>query len=154
MMKKILLFSMILASVNTALLAEDNHLYIQPNAGETLDWSVPTLQKMTFQDGQVVLTKKDGTTAYAPISTVKRMYISTPSAQGMEQIADKTPLLQWNGDMLHLSAQPGTLVVVYNVAGAVVKREKLTDNGIDFQGLGKGLYIVNVGGQVLKTIKK
>ena len=98
-MKKILLTWMMLASA-FALQAEDNHLYIQPNAGEKLSWSVPSLQKMTFQDGSIVLTKKDGTIAYASIATVKRMYISTPSAENIEGMDRRTRIKSNGGCML------------------------------------------------------
>ena len=152
-MKKILLLSIMLASVNTVLLAEDNHLYIQPNAGETLVWSVPTLQKMTFQDGQVVLTKKDGTTAYAPIATVKRMYISTPSVEGVGEVKSALPCT-WEGGFLRIQATDGTPVTIYNVAGTPVVRQALVGGIVDLRNQPSGLYIVNVGGKVFKTIKK
>ncbi|MBR3896884.1 MAG: T9SS type A sorting domain-containing protein [Bacteroidaceae bacterium] len=151
-MKKILLTWMMLASA-FALQAEDNHLYIQPNAGEKLSWSVPSLQKMTFQDGSIVLTKKDGTIAYASIATVKRMYISTPSAENIEGM-DVDLIYSWNGDKLQINVQPGTPITVYNVAGAVVLRENCSGDAVDFQGVGRGLYIVNVGGQTFKIVKK
>ena len=144
MMKKILLLSMMLASVNTALLAEDNHLYIQPNAGETLSWSIPTLQKMAFQDGQVVLTKKDGMVAYTPISSVKRMYISTSSAEGIGEVKSTLPCT-WEGGFLRIQAAEGTSVTV---------RQMLENSLIDLRNQPAGLYIVNVGGKVFKTIKK
>lgn len=151
-MKKILLTWMMLASA-FALQAKDNHLYIQPNAGEKLSWSVPSLQKMTFQDGNIVLTKKDGTVAYASIATVKRMYIATPSTESIESM-DTTPFYSWNGDKLQINVQPGTPITVYNVAGAVVLCENYSGDAVDFQGVGRGLYIVNVGGQTFKIVKK
>ena len=153
MMKKILLLSMMLASVNTLLLAEDNHLYIQPNAGETLSWSVSTLQKMAFQDGQVVLTKKDGMVTYTPISSVKRMYISTSSAEGIGEVKSMLPCT-WEGGFLRIQAAEGTSVTVYNVAGTPVVRQMLENSLIDLRNQPAGLYIVNVGGKVFKTIKK
>ena len=151
-MKKILLTWMMLASA-FALHAEDNHLYIQPTTGEKISWSVPSLQKMAFQDGNIVLTKKDGTVAYASIATVKRMYISTPSANNIESTST-TLFYSWNGDKLQINAQPGTPINVYNVAGAVVLREHYSGDAVDFQGVDRGLYIVNVGGQTFKIVKK
>jgi hypothetical protein len=151
-MKKILLTWMMLTSA-FALHAEDNHLYIQPNAGEKLSWSVPSLQKMTFQDGNIVLTQKDGTVAYAPIATVKRMYVSTPSADNIES-TDATLFYSWNGDKLQVNVQPGTPINVYNVAGSVVLHGIYSGDVVDFQGVDKGLYIVNVGGRTFKIVKK
>lgn len=152
-MKRIWMISMMALITGMVVKAEDNHLYIQPNAGETLDWSLPTLQKMTFQDGQVVLAKKDGTTAYVPIATVNRMFISTPSVHGIDVVETASPCT-WQGELLCVNAPQGTSVMVYNVAGTLVIQQSLNGNSIDFHKLPKGVYIVNVGGQVFKTIKK
>lgn len=152
---KTVLLWMSMAVYSIGAMAEDNNLYIQPGAGETLSWSVPSLQKMTFQDGNLVLTMKNGTTSYTPIMSIQRIYIGTPSeVQGIEQVGNNAPLYSWDGETLKLNAQIGAQVSVYNVAGAVVKREYLTGNSINLQGLAKGLYVVNVDGHIFKTIKK
>jgi|GEM_PF-1322897 len=152
-MKKILLSLIMLAIQNVATMAEDNHLYIEPNAGETTDWSVPSLQKMTFQNGNVVLTMKDGTSTYTPISSIKRMYICTPSANGINDV-ESNAQCTWDGERLHVSAKQNTPVRVFSVNGALVRSVRLTDTSIDLQGLSRGMYIVNVDGQNFKVLKK
>ena len=142
-----------IATFNVATKAEDNHLYIEPNAGETLNWNVPSLQKMTFQNGNVVLTMKDGTSTYTPISSIKRMYICTPSANGINDVESNTQCT-WDGERLQVNAKQGAPVRVYSVNGALLKSVSLTDTSIDLQGLSKGLYIVNVDGQTFKILKK
>lgn len=154
-MKKILLLSMALAITQMVAKAEDNHLYVQPAAGETLSWSVPTLQKMTFQNGQVVLTKKDGTTAYIPIATVDRMYICTPTvAAGINPADVSLPSYKWVGEVLQLDAPQDALVRVYNATGAMVMQGQLVGSSVDLGGLRGGLYVVNVDGLTFKVIKK
>jgi hypothetical protein len=152
-MKKLLLSLISIVTFNVAAMAEDNHLYIQPNAGETLQWSVPSLQKMTFQNGNVVLTMKDGTSTYTPISSVKRIYICTPSANSITSVDGKSQCV-WDGARLQIDAQVGASVAVYSVNGASVMHTRLTDTTVDLQGLSRGVYIVNVDGQVFKIIKK
>lgn len=142
-----------LATFSVATKAEDNHLYIEPNAGETLDWSVPALQKMTFQNGNVVLTMKDGTSTYTPISSIKRMYICTPSANGIDAV-ESNAQCTWDGERLHVSAKQGAPVRVFSVNGTLVRSARLTDTSIDLQGLSRGLYIVNADGQTFKILKK
>ena len=151
-MKKILLTGMMFASF-AAMQAEDNHLYIYSNAGEKLSWSVPSLQKMTFQDGNIVLTKKDGKVAYTPISTVNRMYVSTPSSEKIEKVGEDLKY-SWDGERLQLDARPGTPITVYNVTGTVVLRETFSGDALNLHSLDKGVYIVNVGGQTFKIVKK
>lgn len=142
---------MMLVAANV--MAEDNHLYIQSSTGETLDWSVPSLQKMTFQNGNVVITMKNGTSTYTPISSVSRMYICTPSVNGIESV-DGDVQCTWDGERLHVNAPAGFAVKVYSVNGVLVSQTRLTDTSVDLQGLNRGMYVVNVGGQVVKIMKK
>lgn len=142
---------MMLVAANV--MAEDNHLYIQSSTGETLDWSVPSLQKMTFQNGNVVVTMKNGTSTYTPISSVSRMYICTPSVNGIESVEGDGQCI-WDGERLHVNAQAGSAVKVYSVNGVLVSQTRLTDTSVDLQGLNRGMYVVNVGGQVVKIMKK
>ena len=152
-MKKLLLLATMLLASNIVVLAEDYHLYMYSNNGETQDWSIPTLQKMTFENGNVVLTTKIGTSVYTPISSIAKLYINTPSAHGIET-TNKNIMFYWEGELLKVDVQPGSQVSVYNAAGVVVKHERLDGNVIDLQGCAKGLYVVNVDGQIFKTIKK
>lgn len=142
---------MMLVAANV--MAEDNHLYIQSSTGETLDWSVPSLQKIKFQNGNVVVTMKNGTSTYTPISSVSRMYICTPSVNGIESVEGDVQCT-WDGERLHVNAPAGSAVKVYSVNGVLVSQTRLTDTSVDLQGLNRGMYVVNVGGQVVKIMKK
>jgi hypothetical protein len=152
-MKKILLSLFVLAAANVCAQDEDNNLYIEPNAGETANWTVASLQKMTFVNGNVVLTLKDGTSTYTPISSIKRMYICTPSANGISS-AEEDVQCEWDGDILQVKAQAGTPVRVYSVNGSLVVNTRLADTSVNLRGLSKGMYIVSVGGQNFKIFKK
>lgn len=152
-MKKIFLTLIAMVAANISTQAEDNHLYIEPNAGETIEWSVPTLQNITFQNGNVVLNMKDGTSTYTPISSIKRMYICTPSANSISTVEGDASCT-WDGEVLHVSAQPGTPVKVYSVNGASVMNTRLSETSVNLRGLSKGLYIVNINGQNFKILKK
>jgi len=150
-MKKLMFSLMMLVAANV--MAEDNHLYIQSSTGETLDWSVSSLQKMTFQNGNVVVTMKNGTSTYTPISSVSRMYICTPSVNGIESVEGDVQCT-WDGERLHVNAPAGSAVKVYSVNGVLVSQTRLTGTSVDLQGLNRGMYVVNVGGQVVKIMKK
>lgn len=152
-MKKIFLTLIAMVAANISTQAEDNHLYIEPNAGETIEWSVPTLQNITFQNGNVVLNMKDGTSTYTPILSIKRMYICTPSANSISTVEGDASCT-WDGEVLHVSAQPGTPVKVYSVNGASVMNTRLSETSVNLRGLSKGLYIVNINGQNFKILKK
>lgn len=152
-MKRILLSLIALIAITATAKAEDNHLYIIPNAGETIDWSVPALQNITFVNGNVVLNMKDGTSTYTPISSIKRMYICTPSANSISTVKGDAKCT-WDGETLHISAQPGAQVSVHGIDGTTVLSGQTANTSVNLQDLNKGLYIVNVGGQVFKILKK
>ena len=67
------LIAMTMALVMTATTyADDFTLYIVANS--TTSYSLTTVQKLTFENGSVVVNKKDGTKDATPISAVNRMY--------------------------------------------------------------------------------
>lgn len=152
-MKRLLLSMALSVVAGITLQAEDNHLYIQPNAGETTGWSIPSLQKMSFKDGHIVLTTKTGTTSSTPIPSISRMYITTPSAQGIGHTKRELPY-RWDGEKLHVEARPGTMVEVFNISGSIVTRQALAGTTVDLHHLSKGIYIVKIEGKAFRIIKK
>ena len=68
-------FLLLLALVlTTAAFADDYDLYVE--ASTTTSYPLKTVQKITFENGNVVVNKKDGTKAEASISSVSRMYFA------------------------------------------------------------------------------
>lgn len=153
-MKRPLLSMAVSLLVSITVQAEDNYLYIQPNAGETANWSIPSLQKMSFNEGHVVLTTKAGTSASTPISSIDRIYIATPSSQRIEECTKGGLTYRWDGKVLQADAHPGTLVEVFNISGTIVVKQPLTGNSVDLHHLSKGIYIVRIDGQAFRIIKK
>lgn len=57
--------------------AQDYSLYIQTSQTET-GFEVADVQKITCEDGNIVITRKDGTKSQpVPLSEVRKMYFST-----------------------------------------------------------------------------
>lgn len=135
-MKANILFLLTLLGTVTAS-ADDLSLYLEPNAGETTSYEVSTLQKMTFESGNVVLTKKDGTTASTAISTLKRMYF--------DQTATAINAL------LGTTTAPYT---IYNMNGVRVgEGTAATATDISTATLAHGIYIVSIKNQNFKIVK-
>ncbi len=61
--------------------ADDFSLYYEATEGSQNNKieAVANLQKITFEDGNIVITRKDGTTSKTAISLVKRLFFSTES---------------------------------------------------------------------------
>lgn len=119
-MKKIFTLTAALLTAS-ALFADDFYLYADGADGEINQElvQVANLQKITFENGNVVLTKKDGSTSSREISSIKRLFFSTQEVVGVDEaISD-------------LSTSEG----IYDLAG-----RKLN---VDASALSKGIYIIN-----------
>lgn len=117
--------------------ADDLSLYLEPTAGATSGYEVSSLQKMTFSDGNVVLTKKDGTAVSTAISTIKRMYFDQ-TATAINQLLGQT-------------TAPYT---IYNINGVRVGEGSASCFAdINLQNLQHGLYIVTIQNQNFKIVK-
>lgn len=135
-MKTTILTLLALLGVTTAS-ADDLSLYLEPTAGETTSYAVNTLQKMTFENGNVVLTKKDGTAITAVISMLRRMYFDE-TATAINTLLDATP----------------ATYTVYNMNGITVGQGKATTVAdIDMTTLKQGIYIVNIKNNNFKIVK-
>lgn len=117
--------------------ADDLSLYIEPNAGETTSHEVATLQKMTFESGNVVLTAKDGTTTTTAISDIKRMYFD----------ATTTAI---NG-LLGNATTPYAIHSANGIRVASGTAASMAD--IDTSTLAPGLYIVSIKDKNFKIVK-
>ena len=110
--------------LSIAAFAEDYTLYYESaeTSANTVLTPIANLQKLTFENGNIVLTFKDGSKSNTAISAVKRLFISTPEAMGINETKTETVDLTKKG--------------VYDLTG-----RKLN---VDVNGnLPKGIYIVD-----------
>lgn len=112
--------------LSVAAFADNNTLtlYYDANDGTTNNMleAVEKLQKITFSDGNVVLTRKDGTATSTAISVIKRMFFTTPEVVGVKSVqADE------------ITAEPGK---VYDLTGRRINVE-MTGK------LQQGIYIID-----------
>lgn len=82
-MKKLIALFISLAIGATAL-ADDYTLYIVANS--TTSHSLKQVQKITFEDGNVVVNYKDGTKQSTAISLVSRMYFGLGATYAIEDV--------------------------------------------------------------------
>ena len=73
-----------LLTVAVATYADDYTLYIVANS--TTNYTLNKVQKLTFENGNVVVNLKDGTRQSTPISTVSRMYFDIAAAFASEDV--------------------------------------------------------------------
>ena len=114
-MKKIVSL-MILAAMSTMAFADDYFsLYVEGTDGKDIaGYEIAAVQKLTFEDGFMVITKKDGTQDKSDLTNVSRLYFST------------TPL---------------AVTGVYDDDVADAETYDLTGRKVEVKG--QGLYIIN-----------
>lgn len=81
----------ILSALSSAAFADDFTLYYDASEGtenNKID-AVSNLQKITFEDGKMVVIRKDGSSTSTAITSVKRLFFSTEQAVGIEAPAEQ-----------------------------------------------------------------
>ena len=105
--------------------AEDYTLYYDSTEGAKNNElvAVAQLQKLTFENGNLVLTMKNGTTKSASLASIKRLFFATSESVSIDGVKE---------DVIDSSKSGET---VYDLTG-----RKLN---VDVKNLTKGIYIVD-----------
>lgn len=122
MKKFFLIAATLMLSIST--FAEDYSLYYDSKEGATNTElsAVAKLQKLTFENGNVVLTFKDGTSKSTAISSIKRLFFSVPGADAIEEVKEET-----------LTGKKG----VFDLTGRKLNID------VNSKNLPKGIYIID-----------
>lgn len=134
----------------TSMLADNfKYLTISYNGTEQ-NISLPIVQKITFQDGYVVVTTTEGENSY-PISVMERITF-TESADAIKALPEQAEDMTYENGTLAIKGNG--LMRVYNTSGALVSIANIKEGAnISLDGLPTGVYIVRMGDKAIK-IKK
>ncbi len=140
------------ALLSTAPMVADDYNYLTvtcTNAEQSI--SLPTVQKITFTDGNAVVTASDGQTYTYPLSELQKMSF-TANATAIKALPTQEKNLTYKGGTLNVS---GTgMLYIYNAAGVLVQMAQVQDGArINLGTLPKGIYVASMGQQTIK-IKK
>ena len=150
-MKKLLLAA-IAAFACLSAFADDINLYVRNTSNVESSYAVSNLRKISFSNGNVVLTTQAGKTESIAISSVSKMYFSTVSA-GINDTFGKNAMT-WDGENLTFETAVGK-VNIYQPSGVLVMCAKTADaQSISLARLPKGIYLVKVGEKSFKIVKK
>lgn len=130
-------------------LADDYYLNVISNATDS--YATASLKKITFENGNVVVTTSNGSSTSYAISAINQMYFSSIAA-GIGSISTDNSMA-WDGSTLSLKGMQGK-VQVYQPSGTLVASESANSECIDLSHLSKGVYVVNVNGKSFKIVKK
>lgn len=148
-MKKYVLMAVMMMACTTMWADKYNYLTISATGDEYI--SLPTIQKITFADGNCVVTTTTGDYTY-PMSEIKKMYFSVDDPTAIEALPQETENLQYKDGKLKVNGDG--MLRIYSSNGALVQMANVKKGAnISLASLQSGLYIVSMGDKTIKVTK-
>ncbi len=146
----------LLLLVSSAVMADNfAYLSIVHTDGQT-DFSISSIQKITFSDGNMVINLSDGTEQKLPMTSLSRMFFSTNGTDGVSVLENQNSTFQLKEGMLKILSPKGDFINIYDMNGRVVRSVPVhsEETSIDLKGLEKGVYIVRTKSESRKFENK
>lgn len=138
----------LLLMVSTSMMA-DKYLTITSN-GTNQSIPLPLVQKITFEEGYVVVFTSQGTHSY-PISILDKMTF-TETGDAINALPEEAENLTYKDGTLAIKGDG--MLRVYNTSGALVSIANVKEGAnVSLDGLPSGVYIVRMGNKVIKVRK-
>ncbi|MCD8304868.1 MAG: T9SS type A sorting domain-containing protein [Prevotellaceae bacterium] len=130
----------------------DDYKYLTAAYDNTEEsYELATVQKITFEDGNVVITTSQGIVTL-PEDQMQKMYFSS-TATAVESLATESTGLSYSDGLLHASGK--AMLYVYSSAGQLLQAASVDgEMSISLRSLPEGVYIVNMGGETIKVLRK
>lgn len=141
-----------LLMVSASVMADDSRFLTITYSDCEQNISLPIVQKITFEEGYVVVTTTEGKHSY-PISILDKMtFTIKDDATAIEALPEQAE---------NLTCKDGTLAVkgdgmlrIYNAAGALVSFANVKEGAnISIDNLPTGVYVVRMGDKTIKIRK-
>jgi hypothetical protein len=159
--KHLLLMFVLIAGIGTYQSAAQN-LVIKTKDGSENEKPLASLKKLTFPDGNLLLTYNSGTTDSYNLTTVSKLFFGT-AITGTNEYALREGSIKMfvypnpaNNLITIQNAPEGKLITkIYRMDGMLVFNEIVTPGNlsIDASSFAKGSYLLTVNGQAFKFIK-
>ncbi len=149
-MKKLFIMALLTAS-SLGTMAEDyKYLTAAYNSIEQ-SFELATVQKITFENDNVVITTSQGITNL-PLSTMEKMFFSD-IATAIESMGTESENLKMSNGLLHASGKG--LLYIYNSMGQLTQIAQVDgEMNISLSTLPKGIYIVSLNDETIKISKQ
>lgn len=147
-MKHLLMAILLMAS--TTMWADNYNFLTVSSTGEEYI-SLPTIQKITFSDGNCVVTTTNGDYTY-PLNEIKKMYFSVDDPTAIEALPQEAENLKYKNGKLKVEGDG--MLRIYSANGALIQLANVKKGAnINLGSLKPGMYIVNMGDKTIKLTK-
>lgn len=149
-MKTKSILAALLLMASASMMAETyNYLTLSCNGSEE-SVALPIVQKITFEEGYMVVTTTEGKHSY-PIANVEKIRF-TETATAIDALPEEAKDMTYKNGTLSIKGDG--MMRVYNTAGALVSIAYVKDGAnINLGKLPTGVYVVKMGEKTIK-IKK
>jgi len=142
----------LLLTLGSSALADDyQYLTVTQTDGET-QFTVSTIQRITFDATNMNLLLKDGSTQSLPLASLQKMFFAAGTTS-IAALGDMKSKFAFQGGMLRADMAAGEQLSVFNMKGEQVFTAKQSGT-YDLTSLVKGVYIVKVGTETKKIVNK
>lgn len=149
-MHKTILLGLLLAGSLTAS-ADDYQYLTAAYAGVEQSVELATIQKITFENSNVVIYTTDGTLTFAQSDMERIFFAATPTA--IDALPSESDAIRLEDGQLHVKGLTGRLYI-YGVNGQLQHVAQLHgDATVSLAPLPHGVYIVKAGSQTIKIRK-
>lgn len=141
-----------LLMVATCMMA-DNTKYLTLTTGDTeQDIPLPTVQKISFEDGKVIITTTEGTDTF-PISVLSKMtFTEKEDATAIEALPGQTEDITYKEG--RLAVKGDGMMRIYNTSGALVSIVNVKEGAsFSLESLPAGVYVVRMRDKAIKIRK-
>lgn len=119
-------------------------------SGSEQNISLPIVQKITFEEGYVVVTTAEGKHSY-PISVLDKMTF-TESEDAIKALPEQAENLTYKDGTLSIKGDG--MLRIYNTSGALISIANVKEGAnISLDNLPAGVYIVHMGNKTIKVRK-
>ena len=153
MKKHFILFTLLLAALSVQAQQVPPSLGIFMKSGSETSFTLDYIQKLTFFDGNVVVTMKEGAekSGSFALSDIKYMHFFATGAVETEKVGD---FFVWSPltNELTVRCTPGTVIRIYSSNGRQVLTaiQSIAQSPISLATLPSGIYIVEAGDKTTK----
>ena len=134
------------------LMAED-YIYMQVTTDCCID-NIPRteVRKLTFEAGNLVVTKADGSDVNFGLSVLKSIAF-TSKADAVTALGHADTDLNLQGNLI--VANGAGILLIYDALGRVVRQESVSSSRseLNISGLSRGMYIARLGNRTLKFVR-
>ncbi len=150
-MKKRLLIAALLTAVSLCGMAQEYKYLTAAYNGVEQSFELATVQKITFEDDNVVVTTSQGIMSL-PLGEMEKMFFSA-EATAISSLKSTGKSLTMDGNLLRVSGKG--YLYIYNTEGQLVRMAHADgDMSVSLSSLPKGVYIVSLGDETIKITKQ